>query len=150
MVHRTTDLFFVLKFKHRVFCGRFTRESHDTSHATPATLTREPTHPRVSACSKNIKIVSYHRVRGCRAYGLLPLWFLILPNVLHFYLPCFLTNCLQNARNAVYFFKISWGRIPPHPPTFSRRRRSCAHPTPMQNPGYRPFPLYSNTPSWSS
>ena len=79
MVHRTTDLFFVLKFKHRVFCGRFTRESHDTSHATPATSTREPTHPRVSACSKNIKIVSYHRVRGCRAYGLLPLWLLIKP-----------------------------------------------------------------------
>ena len=77
MVHRTTDLFFVLKFKHRVFCGRFTRESHYTSHATPATWTREPTHPRVSACSKNIKIVSYHRVRGCRAYGLLPLWLLV-------------------------------------------------------------------------
>ena len=46
-------------------------------HATPATSTREPTHPRVSACSKNRKIVSYHRVRGCRAYGLLPLWLLI-------------------------------------------------------------------------
>ena len=76
MVHRTTDLFFVLKFKHRVICGRFTRESYDTSHATPATSTREPTHPRVSACSKNIKIVSYHRVRGRRAYGLLPLWLL--------------------------------------------------------------------------
>ena len=24
-----------------------------------------------------------------------------LPNVLQFYLPCFLANCLQNARNAV-------------------------------------------------
>ena len=80
MVHRTTDLFFVLKSSRslRVFCGRFTRESHDTSHATPATSTREPTHPRVSACSKNIKIVSYHRVRGCRAYGLQPLWLLVL------------------------------------------------------------------------
>ena len=77
MVHRTTDLFFVLKFKHRDFCGRFTPESHDTSHATPATSTREPTHPLVSACSKNKKIVSYHRVRGCRAYGLLPLWLLM-------------------------------------------------------------------------
>ena len=93
MVHRTTDLFFVLKFKHRVFCGRFTRESHDTCHATPATSTREPTHPRVSACSKNIKIVSYHRVRGCRAYGLLPLWLLFQ---IYFFSNQFINSCKYN------------------------------------------------------
>ena len=66
-------------------------------HATPATSTREPTHPRVSASSKNIKIVSYHRVRGCRAYGLLPLWLLAESNMFSFVAD--IDECQTNGSN---------------------------------------------------
>ena len=54
----------------------------------------------------------------------------ILPNVLHFYLSCFLTNYLQNARNAVYdnqFYSKFPGGGYPTPPTFSRLRPSRFH-----------------------
>ena len=78
----------------------------------------------------------------------------ILPNVLHFYLSCFLTNYLQNARNAVhdnqFSIQVSWGRIP-HTPyvlapaalEISRRRHSCA---PLPPPP--PPPTHANSWLW--
>ena len=47
----------------RIFARTSRRNIHDVKDGT--------------TCSKNIKIVPYHRVGGSRAYGLLPLWLLI-------------------------------------------------------------------------
>ena len=81
-----------------LFCLYFSaRRPREILAAVRARASRDDT-----ICSKNRNFDPYHRDKArSRAYGLLPLWLLILPNVLHFYLPCFLTNCLQNARNVV-------------------------------------------------
>ena len=78
------------------------------------------------------------------------------PCYVHLYMACFLTNSLQNARNAAsdnLFFKFFLGRIPPHPPTGLRLRRSTfcgggAHthpPPPSKNPGYGPIEMQKDS-----
>ena len=73
------------------------------------------------------------------------------PCYLHLYMACFLTNCLQIARNAAsdnLFFQNFLGENTTRPPfglapaalDISRRRRSYAPPS--KNPGYGPVYLY--------
>ena len=79
------------------------------------------------------------------------------PCYLHLYLPCFLTNCLQNARNAVsdspFFQNFLGGGYPQTPlrarPSaleISRQRRSNAPPPPSKNPGYGPAMYFMDLP----
>ena len=56
---------------------------------------------------------------------------------LYLYMACFLTNCLQNTRNAALdnpLFQNFWGKIPPDPPMGLHQTHSYAPPPPPPNP----------------